>query len=103
MTDICSNCDLEGKYYVDDVGTEIIVDTCSDISSATVTDLIVEKPDGEQFTWHGSVYDTTKIRYVVDAGDFDQVGEYLVQAYVEMPGWAGRGNTTTFKVTGHFG
>lgn len=99
---VCSNCDLPGKYYVGDVGTEIIVDTCSDISTSTVRDLLVEKPDGTRVTWHGSVYETTKIRYVVRAGDFDQAGEYSVQAYVEMPGWTGKGNTVTFKVTGEF-
>lgn len=99
---VCSNCDLDGKYYVGDVGTEIIVDTCSDITTATVTDLLVEKPDGTSHVWSGSAYDTTKIRYVVQAGDFDQDGEYYLQAYVEMPGWSGRGVTTSFRVMGVF-
>jgi len=100
---VCSNCDIDGKYYVGDVGTEIIVDTCSDITTATVTDLLVEKPDGTLVTWSGDVYETTKIKYVVQAGDFDQAGEYILQAYVEMPGWQGRGNSTSFRVTVVFG
>ena len=100
---VCSNCDVDGKYYVGDIGTEIIVDTCSDITSATVSNLKVEKPDGTLHTWTGTVYETTHIRYVVVDGDFDQVGLYLVQAYVEMPGWSGLGNTAEFKVTAVFG
>lgn len=99
---VCSNCDIDGKYYVGDVGTEIIVDTCSDLTAATVTNLVVEKPDGTTHMWVGSVYEITKIRYVVQVGDFDQAGEYYVQAYVEMPGWSGYGTTTSFRVMAAF-
>ena len=100
---VCGACDVDGKYYVGDVGTEIIVDTCSDIITATLARLIVEKPDGTVVNWDGAVVDDTKIRYVVSVGDFDQVGEYRLQAYVEMPGGTWRGNTTSFKVTQVFG
>ena len=99
---VCTNCGLPGKYYVGDVGTEIVVDTCSDITAATKTDLLVEKPDGTLVTWSGDVYEGTKIRYVVQAGDFDQTGEYTLQANIAISGWTGRGNTTTFKVTSAF-
>jgi hypothetical protein len=100
---ICGDgCTAPSQYYVGDEGTEIIVDTCSDISAATVTDLIVRKPDGTQVTWSGAIYDTTKIRYVTTTGDFDQAGRYRLQAYVEMPGWKGFGETTTFKVLAAF-
>jgi len=96
----CNNsCSGPDIYYVGDVGTAIIVDVCSDITQATLVALDVTKPDGTQVRWIGSVYDTTKIRYYVDINDFDQVGEYRLQAYIEIPGWAGHGNTTTFKVT----
>jgi hypothetical protein len=99
---VCSNCDIDGKYYVGSIGTEILVDVCIDITSATVTDLLVEKPDGTIATWGGTVYEITKIRHVVEAGDFDQAGEYYVQAYVEMPGWSGYGTTTSFRVMAAF-
>lgn len=99
----CGACDVDGKYYVGDVGTEIIVDTCSDISTATLARLIVEKPDGTIENWDGAVFETTKIRYVVSVGDFDQAGKYNLQAYVEMPGGQWRGNTVTFTVSPVFG
>lgn len=99
---VCSNCSQNGKYYVGDIGTEIIVDTCSDITAATAVKLIVEKPDGTIEDWDGSVYETTKIRHVVVSGDFDQSGEYTLQAHVTMPGWTGRGNATTFRISSAF-
>ena len=92
----CSGPDI---YYVGDVGTAIIVDVCSDITAATVAALDVTKPDGTQVRWVGSVYETTKIIYYVKSSDFDQAGEYRLQSYIEIPGWSGHGNTTTFKVT----
>jgi len=99
---VCSNCSQDGKYYVGDIGTEIIVDTCSDLTAATKTELIVEKPDGTIENWDGTVFELTKIRHVVVAGDFDQSGEYTLQAYVEMPGWKGKGNATNFRVSSAF-
>jgi hypothetical protein len=103
MTTCVDSCADPSKYYVGDVGTEIIVDTCSDITTAVTVSLKVKKPDGTEHTWVGSVYEDTKIRYIVQVGDFDQQGKYRVQAYVEMPGWQGRGDTTYFKVSPSFG
>ena len=97
-----TSCDGVSKYYQGDVGTEIYVDTCSDISTATFVSLKVKKPDGTDVEWVGVVSDTTKIKYVVQVGDFDQVGEYRVQSYVEMPSWSGLGDTTTFMVSQPF-
>jgi len=97
-----ASCSGPDVYYVGDIGTAIIVDVCSDITGATLAALNVTKPDGTAVQWVGAVYDTTKIRYYVTVDDFDQVGEYRLQAYVEMPTWQGHGNTTTFKVTALF-
>jgi hypothetical protein len=94
----CNVCDGDSKYYVGDIGTDLVVDTCEPITTATTTDLRIMKPDGNLFTWTGAVYDTTKIKYTVIAGDFDQAGTYRLQAYVVMPGWTGRGDTVFFKV-----
>jgi hypothetical protein len=98
----CSNCDLDSKYYVGDIGTVIIVNTCVDLSTATQVSLKVEKPDGTLATWPGTVYETNSIRYVVQDGDFDQDGEYSVQAYIKIQDWQGRGATATFRVASVF-
>jgi hypothetical protein len=86
------------KYYVGDIGTEIIVDTTVDLTAATVLSLKVLKPGTAEVTWSGTQYETTKIRYVIQSGDFNVAGVYSLQAYVEMPGWSGRGNVATFVV-----
>jgi hypothetical protein len=100
----CTTCgNGDHKYYVGDVGTEIIVDTCHDISAATKVSLKVEKPDGIVYEWIGSIYQTTKIRYVIRAGDLDQAGKYLVQAYVKLGAWSGHGTTSSFMVSILFG
>lgn len=91
-------CSGSGKYYVDDVGTKIIVDVCSDISTATTTELLITKPDGTSATWTASIEDTTHISYIVQADDFDQAGWYRLQAKIVMPGWSGRGELTKFRV-----
>jgi len=87
------------KYYVGDVGTDIIVDTLSDLSTATVTNLIVRKPDSPTpVVWAGTVVDTTKIKYTTLEGDFNVEGRYYLQARVVMPGWSGLGETATFTL-----
>lgn len=94
------------EYYVGDVGTEVTVETGEDLSSATVTVLKVKKPDdaiSAEVTWSGTVYDTTKIRYIIANGDWDQSGRYLLQSYVELPTWQGRGDTVAFEIKKKFG
>ncbi len=96
----CSTpCDCPGKYYVGDIGTIIIIDVCSDITTATLMALDVTKPDGTTDRWVGSLSGSTSIQYVVDVDDFDQAGEYRVQSYIEMPNWSGHGDTTQFTVS----
>lgn len=99
---ICTNCDTGGKIYIGDIGTVLTVNVCEDISTATVTDLLIEKPDGTTETWSGTVYNSTYIRYTSQSGDFDQAGKYIFQAYIEMSGWSGRGTLDSFRVHNFF-
>lgn len=87
-----------GKIYVNDVGTEIVVDCGSDISTATTTDLLIHKPNGRVATWSGSIYNTNYIKYTTILGDLDEAGDYKIQAYIELPSWSGRGESTSFTV-----
>jgi hypothetical protein len=96
-------CEGEGKYYVGDVGTKVIIDVCVDITTATIRQIKVKKPvSGSTVIWSGGLEETTKISYFVRPGDFDEEGWYYVQAYVEMPGWTGHGETAKFRVTPRF-
>lgn len=86
------------KYYQNDVGTIIEVDCVENISTATQTKLAIRKPDGTEVSWSGTLEGTTKIRYTVGSGDWDQSGRYEGQADIAMPGWSGLGDTFTFQV-----
>ena len=90
------------KPFVGDVGTVITVNTREDISTATKVSLMVQKPDGSEDEWIGTIYNERYIRYTIADGDFNVAGTYRLQAYVEMPGWKGRGVTTEFDVYDYF-
>lgn len=84
--------------YIDDVGTEIILDTGSSLAGATATEIIVHKPDGTVTEWAGSVYESTKIRYIAQPGDLDTAGRYRLQARIALPTWEGHGGTVELIV-----
>ena len=72
-----------------------------DISSATVKNVIIEKPDNVLITSSGSfLTDGTDgiLYYKTLSGDLDQVGVYNVQAYLEMPDFTGYSTPTSFQV-----
>lgn len=95
---LCS-CTDESKFYVGDVGAVFLIDACVNISGAGEVFLSVQKPDGTMDDWKGDVEGLTKIKYVIESGDFDQAGEYRLQAYVKnLDGYSGRGGTVVFRV-----
>jgi hypothetical protein len=69
-----------------------------DITNATIAEFQVKKPDGTLETWVASVYAPTKLSYIVQEGDFDQIGKYYLQAYIETADFMGKGETATFQV-----
>jgi hypothetical protein len=74
------------KFYVGDVGTIIEVDVVEIITSGVVFELHVKRPDETTVEWTGSLYDTTKIRYTGQAGDFAQAGTHWLHAFVQKAG-----------------
>jgi hypothetical protein len=96
------------KFYVGDVGTLMLVDTKTDIFTATVIQLKLRKPSGEELTWDGVLGPIgpagtyTTISYIIQTGDWDEPGWWTVQAYIEMPGWKGLGETVKFKLEPEF-
>jgi hypothetical protein len=78
---------MADKIYVDDVGVTLRVYTGVDLTTATVTELHVQKPGATtEWVWTGSLdpANSYQIQYTTIAGDFDTVGEYTFQAYVEF-------------------
>jgi len=84
--------------FVGDVGTEIILDCGTDVSSATIKNIVVRKPNGNRLTW-GAVFDgANSIKHVTVDGDLDMAGTWHLQASVTMPTWRGVGDVALLVV-----
>lgn len=92
----------ESKVFVGDIGTVLTVDTKSDVSSASQSDIEVQKPDGSISTWTGAVNSSNYIKYIVGSGDFNIPGNYICQAYIELPTWTGHGEPFSIVVHARF-
>lgn len=92
----------ESWSYVDDVGTEVLVDTVEDISTATIVKLNVRKPSGTEVEWAGAIYQNHYIRYIIQADDLDEPGEYAIQADVTTPSGHWLGSTAVLSVHAEF-
>lgn len=98
---------MADKHYVDTVGLVIYVATDIDLSSATNTKLLVQKPSGEEVEWSATAVvdefgETTRLKYTTVSGDLDEEGFYKLQASATISGWTGKGRTTSFKVYAKF-
>lgn len=96
------------KNYVGDVGTEILVDVGSPVDTATTLKFYVKKPSGKEIEWEAELGPVnaqgqyTTMRYVVQPGDWDEPGFWILQAYVVLPSWSGRGDSVKFKLEPEF-
>lgn len=70
---------------------DLILDTNVNLSSATTTNIKYTKPDGTQGTFSGTAYETTKVKYEVQANDLNAVGVWKFQAVVVIGGRIGYG------------
>ena len=87
-----------GKVYVGDIGTIIKLDTGEDLAQATVKRIKYTMPDGSEGFWSGEVVETTKIQHTVASGELSLAGEWLFQAYIELPSWRGHGETSSYTI-----
>lgn len=89
------------KFYKNSIGVSVIVDTSLDTAGATL-ELIVKKPDDTTVTWTGIAEELTKIKYVIQLGDWDQAGTYLLQAKITFADKILLGETVQFEVLEQF-
>jgi len=71
--------------FVGDEGTLIKLSVGSDISDATITNILYSNSSatGE---WVGSLgSDNTSVEYTLQSGDMAVIGRWALQAYVETP------------------
>ena len=73
---------MSDTYFSGDVGTLLVLDAGTDITTFTSVQILVKKPDATIEAWTGSVSDATKCTYTIREGDFDQSGRYTFQLRV---------------------
>lgn len=89
---------MSNKVFVGDIGTEIILDAGSDISSQTTLKIQYEKPDGTSGEWDASVYQTNYAKYTTQSGDIDMAGVWRFRIYVVLPSWRGYGTVAVVEI-----
>lgn len=87
------------------VGNRLRVDCGCTVTGATGIVLYVRKPSGVEETWTGlTIEGTTRVVYVTQTDDLDEVGSYLCQPFMTLPGgFSGRGRTFVLPVLDYFG
>lgn len=86
------------KVYKGDIGIVISVDMQEDISTGTNQKFYVKDPAGTTTTWTATIYGTDYLRHTIATGEIATAGEYLIQPYIEIGSWKGRGETVTLVV-----
>ena len=86
-----------GKIYEGQVGVRIELETSSDLSGATLTEIKYKKPGGDKGVWAATV-DGTKIYYVTTADELDKRGVLQVQAHVTGAGFDLLGETAKVQI-----
>ena len=83
------------KIYVGAQNIELIVDTESDLSNASVLEIHVLKPNGEEAIWPAAKHSNYGcLSYMVESEDLSIAGIYKFQAYLD----GNFGETDCFQV-----
>lgn len=84
--------------FLGDVGTLILIDVGTDVSTATDRKVKYLKPNGVRGEWDGVLSGTNFITYTTIAGDLDSIGEWRVQVKIVMPTGSWHGEIARFTV-----
>lgn len=90
------------KIYVSSLGVTIIVETDIDLTNATEVSLLVRKPNSGDVVWSADKYETTKMAYLLQAGDLNERGIYKIQAKAVFADKTLYGSTLPFRVWEYF-
>jgi hypothetical protein len=90
--------------YRNSIGVRLIVDTKIDLSTASLTALLIKKPSNTVATWNTVIQDATNgiIYYDVLENDLNEEGIYILQSYVESGTSRFYGESVKFHVRNMF-
>ncbi len=91
------------KVYIDNEGSDLILDCGTVVTGATSITIEVLKPDMTTASWAATVYGTNYIKHTIVTDDFDQAGLYKLQASFTLGAWIGRGDTAELIIHRLFG
>jgi|GEM_PF-2356293 len=86
--------------FVGDEGFILALDTGTDVTTASTTQIIITKPDGTASTKTAGINSTKYLTYTIATGDLDQEGTYAFNAYVVIDGLKKHGDTAYLDVKG---
>ena len=86
------------ELCIGDYGSEIVLDTQEDITSATALEIVGKKPNGDAVQWPAVLEGATKVKYVTQANDIDVRGTWGLRARVTSLVGLWTGNKATIKV-----
>jgi len=94
---------MADKHYENEIGTAIILETGSDISTATVHKIFLRNPDGLVVEKAATIEGTQNLQYITVDQDLVPSGEWKAQGYIELPsGWKGYTETADFTILNRF-
>lgn len=90
------------SVFAGDVGVEFILNTGIDLTLASNTSIVGMTGRNTPISWAAGVYTLEGkmqyLRYVSQANDLIEVGEYRIQVRFTIGIWTGRGKYFYFKV-----
>ena len=94
-----------GTPYIGDIGTRIKMTLKEDLSDQDGHQFNVKKPDATTYVWLTTLTEITAnkeytLHYDIVSGDFDQAGDYLIQALMTFSGTP-QNYAVTKKITVH--
>lgn len=89
--------------YMNSVGYAVVLNVDRDIADSTVRRILYKKPSGTTGYWEATLRRFYEIYYLVQEGDFDELGKWEIQAYVETQGRSLYGERAYMDVEANIG
>lgn len=85
--------------YKLDIGTIISLNAGAVITGAIPVSIEVKKPSGAVASWSGAIgADTRSVEHVIASGDFNESGDFILQAKVTLNGGTFYGKSVVYKI-----
>ena len=85
--------------FIGDIGTKLQFDIGIDSSLVTKAHVNAKNPAGATKAWVATpIPQTTMIEYVLQSGDIDVAGSWMLQLHITTAGWSGYATPSSLQV-----